>query len=96
MADASARKKSSGTSNLFDWLGSLRQEVTRVAGRVRDSLPPVMIEHRLEVLERHVDSRLGGMEAKLDEILGRLEQRRRLAGAKGERPAKTVLRASAK
>ncbi len=48
-----------------------RQEVTRVANRIRDSLPPVAIEHRLEALERHVDERLAGIEGKIDEILRR-------------------------
>ncbi len=52
-----------------------RQEVTRVANRIRDSLPPVVIEHRLDALERHVEARLAAMETKLDEILGRLEKR---------------------
>ncbi len=51
-----------------------RQEVTRVASRIRDSLPPVMIEHRLDALERHVDERLAGIEGKIDEILRRSEK----------------------
>ncbi len=48
-----------------------RQEVTRVANRIRDSLPPVVIAHRLDALERHVDERLAGIEGKIDELLRR-------------------------
>ncbi len=49
-----------------------RHEVTRVANRIRDSLPPIAIEHRIEALERHVDERLAAIEAKVDEILRRV------------------------
>lgn len=68
--------KESGRNTLLDRVvASLpvqyRQGVTRVATRIRDSLPPVMIEHRLDALERHVDERLAELEAKLDEILRR-------------------------
>jgi len=52
-----------------------RQEMTRLAQRIRDRLPPVMIEHRIDALERHVDSRLNEIEAKVEEILRRLEKR---------------------
>jgi len=51
-----------------------RQEMTRLAQRIRDRLPPVMIEHRIDALERHVDSRLSEIEAKVEEILRRLEK----------------------
>jgi hypothetical protein len=43
-------------------------EVTRAARRVRDRLPPVVIEHRIDALERHIDRRFKEMEAKLEEI----------------------------
>jgi uncharacterized protein YllA (UPF0747 family) len=49
-----------------------RDEMTRLAHRIRDRLPPVMIEHRLDALERHVDKRLSEIEAKVEEILRRL------------------------
>lgn len=52
-----------------------RQEVTRVANRIRDSMPPVVIERRLDALERHVEERLGRIERKVDEVLDRLEKR---------------------
>ena len=51
-----------------------RQEMTRLAQRIRDRLPPVMIEHRIDALERHVDSRLSEIEAKVEKILRRLEK----------------------
>ncbi len=73
-------RKGSTRDTLFERLvGSVptqyRQEVTRVANRIRDSLPPVVIEHRLAALERHVDERLAGIDEKIDEILRRLEKR---------------------
>ncbi len=79
MADRSVRTESS-RNTLFSRLvesvpAQYREEVTRVANRIRDSLPPVMIEHRLDALERHVDERLSAIEAKLAEILARLEKR---------------------
>ena len=52
-----------------------REEMVRFARRVRDRLPPVMIERRIEALERHIDRRLGQIEAKLDAVLARLESR---------------------
>jgi hypothetical protein len=51
-----------------------RQGMTRLAHRVRDRLPPAMIEHRIEALERHVDSRLSEIEAKVEKILRLLEK----------------------
>jgi hypothetical protein len=42
-----------------------RQEAMRMVQRVRDRLPPVAIEHRIEALERHVDRRLKEIDAKL-------------------------------
>jgi len=52
-----------------------RQEVTRFAGRVRDRLPPVVIEHRMEALREHFDRRLNKIETKIDKILQLLENR---------------------
>lgn len=52
-----------------------REEVTRVASRIRDRLPPVMIEHRIDALERHVDERLSAIEGKVETILRLLEKR---------------------
>ncbi len=79
MPDTSSRKEGNRSTFLDRFVGSIpaqyRQEVTRVANRIRDRLPPVMIEHRLDALERHVDERLVAIERKLDEILRRLEKR---------------------
>ncbi len=98
MANASAGNgSSSGKATLLDRLvASVRQEATRITGRIRESLPPVVIEHRLEALEQHVDERLRGLEGKLDEILGALEKRRPAARARAAGQAKSALRASAK
>jgi uncharacterized protein YllA (UPF0747 family) len=54
---------------------SYRTELNRAVRRLRDRLPPVMIEHRIDALERHVDRRLADMEAKLDELLRRTESK---------------------
>ncbi len=51
-----------------------RQEMTRLAHRIRDRLPPFMIEHRIDALESHVDSRLSEIEAKVEKILRLLEK----------------------
>ncbi|HET9597238.1 MAG TPA: hypothetical protein VFP65_16740 [Anaeromyxobacteraceae bacterium] len=78
MSDTNSRKVS--PANLLGRLvesvpAQYRQEVTRVASRIRDRLPPIMIEHRIDALERHVDERLTRLESKVDEILNRLEKR---------------------
>jgi hypothetical protein len=52
-----------------------RQEMVRFGQRIRDRLPPVMIEHRIDALERHVDGRLREIEEKIGEVLRRLEKR---------------------
>jgi hypothetical protein len=52
-----------------------RQEAMRMVRRVTDRLPPVAIEHRIEALEQHMDRRLKGIDAKLDEVLERLQAR---------------------
>jgi len=51
-----------------------RQQITRLGQRIRRRLPPVMIEHRIDVLERHVDKRLSEIEAKVEKILRLLEK----------------------
>ncbi len=55
--------------------GSYRREVSRIAARLRDRLPPVMIERRIDALERHVERRFTDLEAKLDEVLRRITSR---------------------
>lgn len=74
----SAQNESGRNKFLERLVGSVpaqyRQEMTRVAARIRERLPPVMIEHRIDALERHVDERLAQIEAKLDELLRRLDQ----------------------
>ena len=52
-----------------------RDEVSRIARKVRDRLPPVVIERRIDALERHVDRRFKEMEAKLDELGRRMGAR---------------------
>lgn len=49
-----------------------RYEVTRFARQLRDRLPPVVLEHRIDALERHVDRRFRELEAKLDQVLERI------------------------
>ncbi len=76
---ASSRTKSSRNTSfdrLVGWVpAQYREEVTRVANRIRDSLPPVMLEHRLDALEQHISERLSTIERKLDEMLHRMEKR---------------------
>jgi hypothetical protein len=50
---------------------SYRREVSRAARRLRDRLPPVVIEHRLEAMDR----RLKVIERKLDALLRRGESK---------------------
>ncbi len=52
-----------------------REELARVANQIRDRLPPAMLEHRIDALEKHLDKRLGVIEAKLEAILKGLEKR---------------------
>ena len=52
-----------------------RQGMSRFAHRIRDRFPPVMIEHRIDALEQHVEKRLSDIEAKVDKILKQLEKR---------------------
>jgi len=51
-----------------------RKELTSLAERIRDRLPPVMVEHRIDALESHLDRRLGEIEAKVEEILRRMDK----------------------
>ncbi len=71
--------KESGRNKLLDRVvasvpAHYRQEMTRVADRIRDSLPPVMLAHRLDALEQHVLERLAVIEAKLDDLLRRADK----------------------
>ncbi len=78
MPNTKSRKESRRRRLLDRFVASIpqyRQEMTRVANRIRDSLPPVVLEHRLDALERHLDKRLAGVEKRLDDILRRLEKR---------------------
>ncbi len=52
-----------------------RQEMSRLAHRIRDRFPPAMIEHRIDALEQHVEKRLDVIEAKVEKILKLLEKR---------------------
>jgi len=54
----------------------LTEEVARFANGIRDRLPPIIVEHRIDALQRHLDARLDAIEAKLDQVLGRLDQKR--------------------
>ena len=51
-----------------------REGVARFAHGIREHLPPAIIEHRMEALEKHFDNRLSEIEAKVDEILRRLDK----------------------
>jgi hypothetical protein len=48
-----------------------RQGIMRLARDLRDRLPPVVLEHRLDALERHIDRRFKEIDAKLDELMRR-------------------------
>jgi len=66
-------------SNILDRLAGAvperyRKELTGLAHRIRDRLPPVMVEHRMDALEIHLDRRLGEIEAKVEEILRRMDK----------------------
>jgi hypothetical protein len=78
MSDTKTSKESGRNTLLNRVVASVpehyRQEVTRVADRIRDSLPPVMLAHRLDALELHVIERLVAIEAKLDEVLRRADK----------------------
>jgi len=54
---------------------SNREQIVRLVQRLRDRLPPAVLEHRIEALERHVDRRLKDIDAKLDQVLRRLDSR---------------------
>jgi hypothetical protein len=80
MSDASESGNGTTQSTILDRIvGAVpeqyRQEMARLAQRIRGRLPPVVIEHRIDALERHVDARLSEIEAKVEEILRLLEKR---------------------
>jgi hypothetical protein len=52
-----------------------REEMARIARMVRDRLPPVVIEHRIDALERHLDRRFKEVDAKLEELMRRVGSR---------------------
>ena len=52
-----------------------REEVMRVARGMRDRFPPIMIERRIDALERHIDRRFKEVETKLDELMRRVGSR---------------------
>jgi hypothetical protein len=49
-----------------------RQEITRFARTLRDRFPPVVLEHRIDALERHLDRRFKEVDAKVDELMRRV------------------------
>lgn len=49
-----------------------RQEITHLARGLRDRFPPVILEHRIDARERHIDRRFKEVDAKLDELMGRV------------------------
>jgi hypothetical protein len=51
---------------------SYRDEVVRLARGVRDRLPPFVVQHRIDALERHMDRRFREVDAKLDELARRM------------------------
>ncbi len=79
MSETTSRNQGSRNTLIERLVGSVpaqyREDVTRVAHRIRDSLPPIMVEHRIDALERHVDARLAEIEAKVDQILKRMSER---------------------
>ncbi len=79
MAASQGAKNPVPTTMLDRIVGSLpaqyREEMSRVANRIRDRLPPIMVEHRIDALERHLDERLDQIEKKLDQVLDRLGTR---------------------
>ncbi len=79
MAASQGAKDAVPTTMLDRIVGSLpiqyREEMSRMANRIRDRLPPIMVEHRIDALERHLDARLEQIEKKLDQVLERLGTR---------------------
>lgn len=49
-----------------------RVGMSRFVRQLRDRLPPVVLEHRIDALERHVDRRIHDLEDKLDRVLERI------------------------
>lgn len=63
-------------SRLRCWIGSgpYREGMARFAHGIHEHLPPAIVEHRMEALEEHFDSRLSEIEAKINEILRLLDK----------------------
>jgi hypothetical protein len=51
---------------------SFQDRAEEVVRQVRRRLPPVVIEHKLDLLERHVDRGFKQLDEKLDEVLRRI------------------------
>jgi hypothetical protein len=49
-----------------------RHQIARFARGLRDRFPPVMLEHRIDALERHIDRRFKEIDAKLDDLMRRV------------------------
>ena len=54
---------------------SYRHELSRMVRQVRDRLPPVVIERRLDAIERRMKHGFEAIEAKLDAIERKLAQK---------------------
>jgi hypothetical protein len=64
--------------NLLDRLVAVvpehyREELAHLGQRLRAQLPPNLVKQRVDLLEQHLDARLGAIEAKLDGVLQRLD-----------------------
>jgi hypothetical protein len=51
---------------------SFQDRAEEAIRQVRRRLPPVVIEHKLDLLERHVDRGFKRLDEKLDEVLRRI------------------------
>ena len=76
----STHEAKTATAGVFDrLLGSVpkdyREAMTRTVRGLRDRLPPVVIQHRIDALERHIDRRFKEVETKLDELIRRVGSR---------------------
>ncbi len=62
-------------TTLIEAARSFQDRATRLARQMRDRLPPVVIEHKIDALERHMDRRFKQLEERLDEIARQLRAR---------------------
>jgi hypothetical protein len=49
-----------------------RDQIARMARGLRDRFPPIVLQHRIDHLERHIDRRFKEIDAKLDELMRRV------------------------